>query len=182
MARIKGLEFFIIIGINIITGCEGKLDNPLSKETIRDIFGQVIDCKLVQMRDVGGIDIHGEIFLFYEYQLPKDEIATLIMNDAIVAYPKYSFGYFSTTTLIDSNYKSKWKRFPINNKMDSLLFQSTFSFLEISSLMDKIRKLDKDYFADSSNFYSYISAKSTGNCFFILVPKIDRLFLVIMTG
>ncbi len=147
--------------------------DPISGVSVYDVFGDKIDCDLVASHD-GGIDIHGDIFTFYEYKLSGDQIEKLIKNKNFPDFPAFKFGYFYGVVVTDTfaNSPERWTPFPLKNRQDSLTFQSTFAFGEISGLMDV------SIYQDSSNYYACILGRKIGNCFLVLAPKKRRLYMV----
>ena len=62
--------------------------DPLSKETVRDVFGKDIQLSLATSHDLGGVDIHGDLFLYYEYNLSASEIEQMIRQDRVIETEK----------------------------------------------------------------------------------------------
>jgi hypothetical protein len=56
----------------------------------------------------------------------------------------------------------------LKTKVDSLLYQSTFSFQEVKSLRIDAISIESKNLLDSSNFYSCINATPIGNYFLFL--------------
>ena len=157
----------------LFAGCAGFEGHPLSKETIRDLFGEDIACSLIESRDFLGPDIHGELFLFYEYNLSSLQMGQLVEKKTFKKYPHFNSGYFGKVRLDDLKMAITWRHFPIHDRIDSLIFRSTFSNFQVE------REMGERHSQDSSNYYCCICAKPVGNCFFILVPGTNKLYMVI---
>jgi hypothetical protein len=160
---------------------QNKYNDPLSKKTVRDLFGEEIELKLKSKHDFGGIDIHGDKFIFYEYDFLTPTLA-FISEDKLKKLPTFNSGVFENTSIVDSNFAVRWTKMPIRKEIDSLLYQSTFSFLEVKSLKIDGISMEAKNLLSSDNFYSCISAKPIGNFFFILVPLTRKLYVVNKTG
>lgn len=167
--------FFILI-------YQTRNDDPLTKKTVIDLFGKGVELKLKSKHDFGGIDIHGDKFVFYEYDLIKMQPLELISVNKLKMLPTFNSGIFENIIIVDSSFAVKWTEMPIRKKIDSLLYQSTFSFLEVNSLKIDGVSMEERNLLNSDNFYSCVSAKPIGNFFFILVPRSRKLYVVNKTG
>jgi hypothetical protein len=60
--------------------------------------------------DLGGPDIHGTMFIFYEYDIPKELLEPIIVQNKLSDFPSFKSGCFKDIILADSNFAVKWKR------------------------------------------------------------------------
>lgn len=169
---VNGLKI-LIIGLIVFYGCLYFNGQPLSQETVKDLFGKDINCTFLKSKDFIGLDIHGDRFLYYEYAVSDAEMSHLTGLQTFKNYPEFKAGYFKNVKLPDSQYVFRWQHFPVKGMIDSLILQSTFSTFTVENEIG-----DKPYLGQD-NYYSCISAKPVGNCFFIYVPKKGKLYMVV---
>jgi len=155
----------------------GCSEDKLTKDTILDVFGQDIQVKMISNRDLGGLDVHGDLFLYSEYKLSPLQLNGLLKVKRLEEYPSFNSGYFKDRKLLDSPFFAKWQHFPLKSMIDSSVFAATFRTSSAISVMN-----DEKPYLDSANYYSCINAKGPGNCFFILVPKSYKLYWIIRKG
>ncbi len=173
--------FALLILIAIVSTVlvyQHKNENPLSAETIKDLFGKDIHCVLKSRYDMGGLDVHGDMYIFYEYDIAKDQIL-LALNEGLSRYPTYNSGFFKKAKLSDSSFATKWKHMPINGTFDSLMWQGTFEFGEIKKLHISGSEMRYKNLNDPANFYSYIHSIPVGNVFQVLAPNSGKLYLLV---
>jgi hypothetical protein len=137
---------------------------------------------LKSKNDLGSYDLHGDMFVLYEYAVSTKQLELLIRKDKLKYYPTFKSGHFENLSLADSNFAVKWKHMPLQSRIDSLIYQSTFAFFEVKSLEIDGTEIDDKNLLNSNNFYSCTNATPIGNYFFILVPKSGILYLVNKSG
>jgi hypothetical protein len=146
-------------------------NNILSKETVTDLFGEQAKIEFVNKYNFGGFDNHGDYFILYQYKIENCNIN--LLNNQL---PQFKKGYFKDTQLTNVSKVGKWKKWPLNSQIDSIMFNSTFDFKEVADLVES------KFVNDSSNLFSYISNKYLGNCFLLLNCNEKKLFIVLKTN
>jgi hypothetical protein len=175
----------IFVGLMIVwIIVDDRLWHPLKKDGLEyDLFGgNVHDISIESRVDFIGVDIHGDYFDFYEYEINGEDIDRLIKNNQLQNFPTFSNQVFPIKAGLkgataDTIKIQRWTKTPPIDLEGNLIFE----LLEFGNFNDSEaskRFVQREYLKQENNFFAYYSGYPQGIYLYVLVPKENRLFII----